>query len=263
MSFESRRCWILSLLSLAVLCGCGAAGGSVDQDPLTLQLGKNATTLQQAGWGVAGRSVSAGLAFGPARQLSQITEVVYTGRIDATTVPRINAVLRHPDAGYAAARALMNRVSPVGSEIRSTTIPQAATRGSSTAIRAFVQDWDAYVAALSHGYAATIQKGDAVLSTERPTLAFLRQSRRAILARDRTAFLAARQTYIATLKRIAASPVHASAGAPSSFPGETAAFNRLLHDANTSDDVHRLVAAVIHDFPGSLFAKGFSQWKAE
>ena len=249
---------MLSLLSLAVLCGCGAAGGSVDQDPLTLRLGRSATTLQQAGSDVATRSVAAGLASGPARRLNQITEVLYTGRIDATTVPRINAVLRHPEGAYAAARALMNRVSRLESEIRSTTIPQEATRSSSAAIRGFVKDWDAYVAVVSHGDAATIQKGDEVLSIERPTLAFLRQSRHAILARDRTAYLAARQTYIATLKRIASSPAFASAAAASAFPGESAAFNRLLHDANTSDDVHRLVAAVIHDFPKSLFGKRFS-----
>jgi hypothetical protein len=173
------------------------------------------------------------------------------------TAADIATILRDPDKPFGAASQLISRVRALSRDSHGALIPARAVTGSPASVRSFIADWNSYTLLVARALDGYVAEFEGVVSLKEPTMLFLRQARDAFLSRDSAAYQSARSAFVGAMRRLPASVFSPSTGNLGN--AEQSAAKRLVDDANHSDDVLRLVDAVKHDYPASLFVQRFKQ----
>jgi hypothetical protein len=243
------------------IAGCAASGGSVDQDPLTAQMGRSATTLghAEASFDVSKISQWASAADQlRVKRANALLAHLVAGQFDKVSAAQLDRLIAHPEDMYAASRDGQRRLRLVLQQLRDARIPESSFSSSSDSVRKFVRDFNALVARTGDVYeqtAALLKSGDALKA---PTVRFMRSARAAIVARDIRAYRAARDRFVKDLRALPDDGVlgkSAGAGLARATQRADGALETLRKEANASDDVSRLTTAVVHRYPDSVFAK--------
>lgn len=250
MAVRLRGSLVVASLALAVLVsGCGG-GGSSTPPGLPAALGRSATTVQQLEQG--SQSVVSGISTGAAHDLDQLASGLTNGKVDAQSVPKIDAVLRSGDAPFTDANKKADHVESFANEIRHSLVPPPLYRSTKGAIRKFVADWENYalVDAVAFDQIAALTRSLVVLRV--PLLHFLHTADVALKANDHSAFESARAAYLATVKKLTRSGVLPQ-------PRDLSVMARtqlatLNADKSRSSEVRKLWTTVARRYPLSFFA---------
>jgi hypothetical protein len=259
--------WLLALTAL-VLSGCGVSvsGSSVDDDPLTAKLGRSSTLVQRASLALTDSALAAQTkktGVSDVNRSNEVVEHLINYEPSKVDISDLDSLIENPDAPYRQAIRSQAKMLKHEQALANARIASSNYATSPEDIREFVGHWNAYIDGW-HGVAKSMRAAfDQGLSFRSPTTAFLRQMRSAIRHRDADAYRLSVDRYKAKLKKAGEGLYDGTgplAGALKWEAGpEQKAFDALLDDANSSDEVRSLVTALRRKYPNGLFAERFSR----
>jgi hypothetical protein len=256
----------LAVAMVALMLGAGAAGcvveeaQTVEDDRLTGLLGRGATTVQQITEATSDQALETELKrmdLSDVNRANAVVEDLLEERFEKVDDAELDALISEPHQLYGPASQSLRRFRGWAAELGEAKIASTEFENSARPVQEFLGHWNEYVEVHRRSVDGVSGLFEQAMAIRGPTERFLRACRRALRTKDAATYLAARRRYLAALERWG-ERLYDEDGLPriASQPrDEPEAFDRLVEDANGSEEVSRFVRGVVNAYPKSVFAE--------